>query len=92
MPAPLFHRKGGDGVQELKLYTDVSSKSAFILKVGSGKAEKPVRLPKSDPLQKARSALDNAIPENLVDNIDSDDLLINPEMIKKGGGVSVWLL
>ena len=67
MPAPLFHRKGGDGVQELKLYTDVSSKSAFILKVGSGKAEKPVRLPKSDPLQKARSALDNAIPENLVD-------------------------
>ena len=67
MPAPLFHRKGGDGVQELKLYTDVSSKSAFILKVGSGKAEKPVRLPKSDPLQRARYALDNAIPEDLVD-------------------------
>ena len=39
MPAPLFHRKGGDGVQELKLYIDVSGKSTFILKVGSGKAE-----------------------------------------------------
>ena len=70
MVAPLFRRAGGDGVPELKLYRDSSGKSAFILKVGSGKAEKPVRLPKSDPLGKARSALD-VIPQGLVDILSS---------------------
>ena len=67
MPAPLFHRKAGDdGVQELKLVHD-PSRGSLILRVGSGRKQKDARLPKVDPLEKARTLLRNAIPEHLVD-------------------------
>ena len=67
MPAPLFHRKAGDdGVQELKLVHD-PSRGSLILRVGSGRKQKDARLPKVDPLEKARTVLGNAIPEHLVD-------------------------
>ena len=66
MPAPLFHRKAGDdGVQELKLVHD-PSRGSLILRVGSGRKRKDARLPKVDPLEKARTVLGNAIPEHLV--------------------------
>ena len=69
MPAPLFHRKAGDdGVQELKLVHD-PSRGSLILRVGSGRKQKDARLPKVDPLEKARTVLGNAIPEDLVDII-----------------------
>ena len=50
-------RYAATGTKQLRLYSDTSGKSAYILKIGTGKAAKPVRLPKDAPLAKAEEAV-----------------------------------
>ena len=59
MPLPVFEQlaDAATGTKQLRLYSDTSGKSAYILKIGTGKAAKPVRLPKDAPLAKAKEAV-----------------------------------
>lgn len=54
------------GTKLLRLYSDASGRSAYILKIGTGKAAKPVRLLANGPLAKAMAAVDHELPDELV--------------------------
>ena len=69
MSAALFHREAADGVQELKLDHD-KARDSLVLRIGSGRKKRSVRLPKTEPLAKAQQ-LDgvDAFPDRLVEII-----------------------
>ena len=64
----LFEEDADDtaGTKRLRLYSDTARNGEYILKIGSGQATKPVRLPREAPLTKAKATVGRELPGELV--------------------------